>query len=265
MKKGIFLLLIFTNYFFAAAIDMRPLSEREITQMENNSELLEAAHYNDLDAVKRLILNGADVNFASVYDLRPLHWAALNGNLEMVQALVNVGADVTACKNDRVQPLHYAVSFNHYSVAQFLIENGADVHTTTRGYTLLASAIAKRNVPRIRFLCSMGACYNEQVKNEVAAIICEKHKKCGSNEDDYLQELDACSACIDDVISEQTERDIQELRQNLGNLHLEESEWQLIELSELQLSDGDVAVPPVEQARLPEEEVQQPWYQFWEG
>jgi ankyrin repeat protein len=46
-----------------------------------NNDLLEAAEDGDMDAIKRLVTNGADVNRGGKYNITPLMYAAIGGHV----------------------------------------------------------------------------------------------------------------------------------------------------------------------------------------
>ncbi|MEE8216502.1 MAG: ankyrin repeat domain-containing protein, partial [Acidiferrobacterales bacterium] len=58
--------------------------------------LHDAAENGDLDKVKRLIGEGADVNARDDYSLTPLHFSAGAGHTAVVELLIAEGADVNA-------------------------------------------------------------------------------------------------------------------------------------------------------------------------
>jgi uncharacterized protein len=57
-------------------------------------KLFEAAQNNNLDEAKKLLNQGAAVNFVGFDKMTPLHWAILNDNVEMVKLFVDKGAFV---------------------------------------------------------------------------------------------------------------------------------------------------------------------------
>ncbi|WP_410542724.1 ankyrin repeat domain-containing protein [Wolbachia endosymbiont of Tetranychus urticae] len=61
-----------------------------------DSKLLNAAERGDIDEVKHLINEGADVNAKDVYEKTPLHWAAEKGHKEIVEILLKKGANVNS-------------------------------------------------------------------------------------------------------------------------------------------------------------------------
>src|ERR1039458_7789372 len=62
-------------------------------QPDGTTALHWAAHWNDLDAVKLLIGAGANAKAANRYGATPLSEAVVPGSAAMVEALLNAGAD----------------------------------------------------------------------------------------------------------------------------------------------------------------------------
>ena len=69
---------------------------------------------NDVETIKTLVEDGADIHAEDEYVLR---WAAANGHLKVVKYLVEHGADIHAC-NDRA--LEWAAEFDHLQVVEYL-------------------------------------------------------------------------------------------------------------------------------------------------
>ena len=86
------------------------------------SKLIEASYKGQLDIVKHLIENGADIH---VNNDRALRCAINNNHLDVVKHLVECGADIHAC-ND--QALRWASSNGHLDIVKYLIECDADIH-----------------------------------------------------------------------------------------------------------------------------------------
>lgn len=97
-----------------------------------DSPVADAAMRGDLDAVKALIQQGADVNAAQGDGMTALHWAARSGLLELTDVLLQSGAALES--NTRLgsyRPLHLACREGHGEVVVALLEAGADANATT--------------------------------------------------------------------------------------------------------------------------------------
>lgn len=69
--------------------------------------MIEAASYNNINAVKVLLKNNADVNVQNKYGMTALMWACHRGNLEMTKMLLDAGAD-KSIKRGNYDALYYA-------------------------------------------------------------------------------------------------------------------------------------------------------------
>jgi len=89
----------------------------------NNSEALrEAAYYGYFEIVKILIERGANIHSGDDYALR---FSARNGHLEIVKFLVTHGASIHA--ND-AHALRTAAFHSHLEIVKFLVAQGANIH-----------------------------------------------------------------------------------------------------------------------------------------
>ncbi len=98
------------------------------TTMNPEVRLYRAAGMGDLEAVKYLVEDGANVHSANNKGMTPLHAAALGGHLEVVKYLVEDGANVNATNSDGGRPLYGAASMGHLEVVKYLVAHGANVH-----------------------------------------------------------------------------------------------------------------------------------------
>ena len=97
-----------------------------------SAELLEAVNRGDVDAVRRSLSAGADVDFRDSEGSTLLMLASHAGNLPMVMALIEAGAGVNACDERGWTPLMKAaynadLDRGFADVAQALITAGANV------------------------------------------------------------------------------------------------------------------------------------------
>lgn len=90
-----------------------------------NRKLRAAAAKGDVDLVKKLLDEGADVNSADVFHQTALHLAALHGQKAVAELLIERGADVNARDDSGATPLNYARSNGQREVAALLGRHGA--------------------------------------------------------------------------------------------------------------------------------------------
>ena len=99
-----------------------------------DSPVADAAMNGDIEAVRALLQDGADVNAAQGDGMTALHWAAEAGDVEMVGILLYAGAHVRGLTRlGDYTPLHLASKAGADQVVVRLLEAGADpsAYTTT--------------------------------------------------------------------------------------------------------------------------------------
>ena len=95
---------------------------------EAQFEILEKIVYdNDLEALKKEIENGMDVNLQNKYGWTPLHVAIRRDRRDMVAYLLEQGADIDRVDGVGWTPLMEAVIDDMPELCAFLLEKGADV------------------------------------------------------------------------------------------------------------------------------------------
>ena len=88
--------------------------------------ILNAAKQGNIEAVKKHLANGADVNEKGDGFYTPLHYAAFSGHKETVELLIAKGAEVNAIGFEfAATPLDVAISLNHTEIADLLRKHGA--------------------------------------------------------------------------------------------------------------------------------------------
>ena len=123
-------------------------SKRKVT-----TPLHQAAKDSDIEQVKLLISQGADIHALNVSLNPPLCDAVDSGNMEIVQLLVEAGADVNA---GSWSPLYTAVDNDNVAIAEYLIAHGADKHGSDY-WTILMEAFGSSSVEMVRLLIAKGA------------------------------------------------------------------------------------------------------------
>lgn len=149
-------------------------------------ELHQAASKNEIQRIKMLIENGADVNVQDEKDATPLHHAAYNGHLKIVDKLIRSGARVMATDIDGSTPLHNAGLNGHVSVMETLIGKGAEIDALDeQGGSALLNAACQGHGEAIRFLLRAGAKVELADRNGDTAL----HYACYSGHEDAVRAL----------------------------------------------------------------------------
>jgi ankyrin repeat protein len=119
----------------------------------------DAAMTGDREAVRALLLKGADVNAAQGDGVTALHWAATRGDAELTSMLLVAGANVRAATRfGGYMPLHVAAERGFGPVVQALVKAGADANaTTSRGTTALMLAASAGDTTALTALLDAGA------------------------------------------------------------------------------------------------------------
>jgi uncharacterized protein len=119
----------------------------------------DAAMKRDIDAVRTLLKNGADVNGAQGDGMTALHWAARGGDVALTQMLLYAGANVKATTRlGGYTPLLMAAEQGHAGVIAALLAGGADAKAPNLlGTTPLMLAAASGNAQAVTTLIENGA------------------------------------------------------------------------------------------------------------
>jgi hypothetical protein len=125
---------------------------------EANNSLFQAVVTGNIDEVKSLIANGADINAENRMRWTPLHTAIRNRRQEIVGLLIAEGADVNKTDNRGMTPLHVAVDTGQKEVVELLIPKVADINVMgSRGENALSLAQRRRNTELVDLLVKHGA------------------------------------------------------------------------------------------------------------
>ena len=102
----------------------------------------------------------------------PVADAAMRGNIETVRSLLREGADVNAAQGDGMTALHWSAVNNNAEMIRVLLYAGANVETTTRlgGYTPLHLASREGLSESVRALLQAGSKATTATTTGVIAI-----------------------------------------------------------------------------------------------
>lgn len=122
----------------------------------------DAAMRGDVEAVRRLVTSGSDVNTPHGDGTTALHWAAENGDLEIIEILLYAGANKEAVtRNGGYTPLHLASAVGNAEAMGLLLDAGAEVaHGTSTGVTALHYAAASGSSDAVEVLVGHDADLN---------------------------------------------------------------------------------------------------------
>ena len=111
--------------------------------------LADAVLASDLDRVRKLVADGADVHaldtrpgVAGANGRRPLNFAALKNDTKMIELLLELGADINRQNLSGFTPLHHAVEAEAVEAIKLLLSRGADT-TIKNGRNLTPAEFAR--------------------------------------------------------------------------------------------------------------------------
>jgi ankyrin repeat protein len=126
----------------------------------SSQKLQDAAEIGDLNQVKLLLQNGANVNSTDNRGRTPLYIASLGGKSNVASYLLDHGADPNkgASWKGNQRPLHVAAMYDHVSIIQNLLRHGAKIDScTSAGETPLHYAAWHGRSSAVKFLLEEGA------------------------------------------------------------------------------------------------------------
>ena len=122
-----------------------------------------AARDADVDAVKKMIASGADVNAPEADGTSALLWAAYQQSPELVSTLLKAGANPNTPNRFGMTPLLQASRYGDAATIDLLLKGGADMSAAARdGETPLMAAARAGSVAAVKLLIEHGADVNAQ-------------------------------------------------------------------------------------------------------
>ena len=104
------------------------MGQEKRTLSSSMPPIVSAACDSDIEAVKRFLDEGADVNSRDKTGRTALHWAAVDGDVEMAQILIEANIDVNAKTKGKWTALHLAADIGCHQTVLTLLKAGADRH-----------------------------------------------------------------------------------------------------------------------------------------
>lgn len=126
------------------------------------SPVADAAQRGDVETVRTLLRQGADVNAAQGDGMTALHWAAKNGDVDLLQVLLYAGANREATTRlGGYTPLHLASQEGADEAVRALLEAGSNANAvTSTGASALHFAAMAGRPDAIKALLARGADVN---------------------------------------------------------------------------------------------------------
>ena len=106
--------------------------------MHIHQKLFNACRWGKTAEAKRLIAEGAPVEWQDLDGRAPLHWASFNGHTEIVMLLLENKCKLSVTDNYGNTPLIYAAKYNRMDNVRALVEAGCDI--TIRDYVSKTAA-----------------------------------------------------------------------------------------------------------------------------
>ena len=121
------------------------------------TKLMYAIVFSDLDEIKRLISEGADLEARDDWNRTPWLLCIEVGSVEKAKLLLDSGANQFDCGHCGKPPVMYAIESNHIEVLEWLIEEGFDTEATNDfGTTPLSLAAERGATAEVRLLLQVG-------------------------------------------------------------------------------------------------------------
>ena len=135
--------------------------------------LIQAVRNNDLESVRALLNQHADVKVTQGDGSTALHWAAHVDNLPIADLLIRSGANVNAANEDGATPLYLACSNRSAPMVERMLGAGADAGAKLlNGETALMNCSRTGDAKAVKALLTHGASVNakESSHNQTALM-----------------------------------------------------------------------------------------------
>ena len=137
-----------------------------------NTPLIYAARYARVTLVEYLLRHGADVNAYTHWGTTALIEAVRKGSFPVVQDLLDAGADVDQLNNKHESALFDAVKYRRlWAVNMLLYRNAQTDIKNTLGYTPLAYALEEHQTQIVTALQQRGLADRLAVRDDMPALI----------------------------------------------------------------------------------------------
>lgn len=151
------------------------LNKRDLKQHQLDENLLRACAEGNLEGVKVLIKDGANVKIKNIKGNTCLHIATFKNDKKMVVYLIKKGALINESNNDFMTPLHIATTNNYEEIAQCLAKKGADLKAINKHKLMPIDCALREN--------------NDKIAQFLQAYELKKHFKAIKDKPEKFKEL----------------------------------------------------------------------------
>lgn len=144
-----------------------PSVDGAFTQTLLNKKLLEAARNGDFESIRKLLGQGADVNYSNTYNETAFYLASSAGFVECMKLLKEQKCDVMKATMTGKNALHAALAENRFETVKYLVgEFGNAFDTlTTDGWSAMTLAINFATPQVLQLLIRTGHRVNQPTKS----------------------------------------------------------------------------------------------------
>jgi ankyrin repeat protein len=128
------------------------------------ADIIQEIKNNNYAEVKKLIEQGAELNYENVFRVSPLLTAVMENNADIVKLLLENGADPNAISyiyfediEGKYSALMIAVYNNNFEITKLLVENKAEINYSDDFPSALLLAVLNQNIIMLKFLLENGA------------------------------------------------------------------------------------------------------------
>lgn len=147
-----------------------------IGRTDGNTPLDISCFHANYDIFKFLIEKGADFKKMETDGWTYLHTASEGGNLDIIKYLIKNGIHIQSKTSNGRTPLHEACQHGHLDVIHFLIQNGADLYEKRDDWIFLFDACISHNLEVVKFLMDKGEDIHCQNSEKTTPL----HVACGA-------------------------------------------------------------------------------------
>lgn len=166
MLSMLFLAISAPDNLYAAA------PKKDQIDDQHDSNLITAVRQNDLDTVKTILQNGADINFQNINGATALMIATQNGNATIVHELIARGANVNIQSNHHGTALMAAAKNSNTAIVHELLAHGAHVNIQSiDNTTALMIAAGEGHLAIVHELIARGSNVNLQNTKGLTALM----------------------------------------------------------------------------------------------